>query len=227
MGTKYQIVFNRLKLLSRKNTAYFFSEMMSHPYAEEEGWGYSDVQRVGDVVFATLQKRVSTYYRVWNEELQQVERQCFQIVTEVPFEIDFQRGLLIAEGTNTQLNRIKQSFRQVFWNEFVYEEINLMPTDYVGMLNDSGMITTIGELTINDFRYEGCLIGHYIAKPTIQLDILEKIGEHAKNIIRAKIRITIQGEDAQLTVSNRSVLSLDADEGAKAAFVNYLKQKLV
>ena len=227
MRTKYQIVFNRLKVLSKKDAAYFFSEMMSHPYAEEEGWGYSDVQRVGDTVFATLQKRVSTYYSVWNEYLQQVERQCFQIVSEAPFEIDFQRGLLIAEGTNTQLNRIKQSFRQVFWNEFVYEEINLMPVDYIGILNESGMINNIGELTLNDFQYEGCLIGRYIAKPTCQLDILEKIGEYAKSIIRAKIRIIIHGEEAQLTVSNRSVLSLDADEDAKAAFVNYLKQKLV
>lgn len=227
MGTKYQIVFNRLKVLSNKDAAYFFSEMISHPYSEEEGWGYSDVQREGDTVFATLQKRVSTYFSVWNEELLQVERQCFQIVTEASFEIDFQRGLLIAEGTNTQLNRIKQSFRQVFWNEFVYEEINLMPVDYMNMLNESGMIIIIGELTINDFHYEGCLIGRYIAKPTCQLDILEKIGEHAKNIIRAKIRIAINGGDAQLTVSNRSVLSLDADEDSKMAFVNYLKQKLV
>ena len=201
--------------------------MMSHPYSEEEGWGYSDVQRVGDTVFATLQKRISTYYSVWNEELQQVERQCFQIVAETPFEIDFQRGLLIGEGSNAQLNRIKQSFRQVFWNEFVYEEINLMPVDYIGMLNESRMITSIGELTLNDFHYEGCLIGRYIAKPTSQFEVVEKMGEHAKNIIRAKIRISLNSEEAQLTVSNRSVLSLDASEDCKIAFVNYLKQKLV
>lgn len=224
---KYQVVFNRLKVLSKKDATCYSMEMMSHPYSEEEGWGYSDVQRVGDTVYATLQKRISTYYSVWNEELQHVERQCFQIVTEVPFEIDFQRGLLIAEGSNAQLNRIKQSFRQVFWNEFVYEEINLLPVDYIAMLNESRMITSIGELTINDFQYEGCLIGRYIAKPTSQFEVVEKIGEHAKNIIRAKIKITLNGEDAQLTLSNRSVLSLDASEDCKIAFVNYLKQKLV
>ena len=224
---KYQVVFNRLKVLSKKDTTCYSMEMMSHPYSEEEGWGYSDVQRVGDTVYATLQKRISTYYSVWNEELQHVERQCFQIVAEVPFEIDFQHGLLIAEGSNAQLNRIKQSFRQVFWNEFVYEEINLLPVDYIAMLNESRMITSIGELTINDFQYEGCLIGRYIAKPTSQYEVVEKIGEHAKNIIRAKIKITLNGEDAQLKVSNRSVLSLDANEDCKIAFVNYLKQKLV
>lgn len=224
---KYQIVFNRLKVLSKKDATSYSTEMMSHPFSEEEGWGYSDVQRVENTVYATLQKRISAYYSVWNEELQQVERQCFQIVTEAPFEIDFQRGLLIAEGSNAQLNRIKQSFRQVFWNEFVYEDINLMPVDYIAMLNESRLITSIGELTINDFQYEGCLIGRYIAKPTSQFEVVEKIGEHAKNIIRAKIRITLNGEEAQITVSNRSVLSLDASEDCKIAFVNYLKQKLV
>lgn len=226
MGTKYQIIFNRIKVLSKKKAADYTTEMMSHPYSEDEGWGFSDVQRVGDVIFATLQKRVSAYYSVWNDEFHQVERQCFQIVSEVPFEIDFQLGLLIAEGTNTQLNRVKQSFRQIFWNEFVYEEINMTPVDYMELLNESGMITTIGELTINDFQYEGCLIGRYIARPSNQLDILEKIGEHAKNIIRAKIRIVIHGEEAQLSISNRSLLTLNANEDSKTVFVNYLKRKL-
>ena len=72
---KYQIVINRLKVNSRRETAYYASEMMNHPFSEKEGWGYTDVLRVEDSISATLQKRISASYRVWNEELQQVEKQ--------------------------------------------------------------------------------------------------------------------------------------------------------
>lgn len=227
MGTKYQLVFNRIKVLSKKDVEYFASKMMEQPYSEEQGWGYCDVQRIDETVRATLQKRISTSYSVWNEILQQVERQNFQIVVEIPFELDFQQNLLLAEGTNTQLNRIKQSFRQVFWNEFVYEDIHLMPVDYLRIFKESSMLGAVGELTINDFQYEGCLIGRYVAKPTSQQDILSKMGEHAKNIIRAKFNIAINGEESVLRVTNRSVMTLESSEYAKEAFVSYLKTSLV
>jgi len=220
---KYQIVINKLKVNSKKDTAFYASEMMAHPYSEEEGWGYSDVLRVDNTISAMLQKRVSASYIVWNEELQQVEKQNFQVVTEVRFEMDFQYGLLVAEGTNTQLNRVKQSFRQIFWNEFVYEEISLMPADYIKILSASKMLVSISEITIKDFQYEGCLIGRYAAKPTIQLDVLEKVGENAKNIMRVKLMVSIKDKEYLLTVSNRNVLTLDFSDDAKEDFVSYLK----
>lgn len=223
---KYQIVINKLKVLSKKDTATYASEMMAHPYSEEEGWGFSDVLRVGDSIKAVLQKRISTYYNVWNDEIHQVERQCFQIVTEVPFEMDFHQGIIVADGTNTQLNRVKQAFRQIFWNEFVYEEVALMPIDYISMLSETGKLSSIEELSINDFQYEGCLIGRYNAKPTSQLNIIEKLGEHAKNIIRVKIKIYLSGGDGLLSVSNRNVLILDSSEDAKEEFVIFLKSGL-
>lgn len=227
MGTKYQLVFNRIKVLSKNDAEYFASKMLEQPYSEELGWGYCDVQRIDETVRATLQKRISTTYSVWNEKLQQVERQNFQIVVEIPFELDFLQNLLFAEGTNTQLNRVKQSFRQVFWNEFVYEEIHLMPVDYLRILRESSMLGSVGELTINDFQYEDCLIGRYVAKPTSQQEIMSKIGEHAKNIIRAKFYIAINGVESSLHVTNRSVITLESTEDAKETFVKYLKTKLV
>ena len=115
---KYQIVINRFNALSKKDSATYASEMMAHPFSEDEGWGFSDVLRVGDSIKAVLQKRISTYYNIWNDEIQQVERQCFQIVTEVPFEMDFHDGLLLAEGSNTQLNRVKQAFEFLFGCSF-------------------------------------------------------------------------------------------------------------
>lgn len=220
---KCQIVINRLKANSKKETAYYASEMMSHPYSEEEGWGYTDVLRVDDTITATLQKRISTYYSVWNEELQQIEKQCFQIVSEVRFEMDFSHGLLIAEGTNTQLNRIKQSFRQIFWNEFVYEELPLMPVDYLKLFSETRVLSSIVEISINDFQYEGCLIGRFTAKPTSQFDILTKVGENAKNIIRAKLKISFGSEESLLTVGNRNVLVFDSSDDVKDVFVSFLK----
>lgn len=224
---KNQLVFNRIKVLSSKKQKDYASEMMSHPYSEEEGWGYTDVLQIDGSINATLQKRISTYYNVWNDELQQVERQCFQIVAEIPFELDLNRFILMAEGTNIQLNRVKQSFRQVFWNEFVYEDINLMPVDYINMLQKSGKLLAIGELTINDFLYEGCLIGRYNAKPTSQINIIEKFGEHVRRIIRAKLKIDLVGEECILCVSNKNVMTLESTVDAKVELVNYMKAYLV
>ena len=223
---QYHIVINHLQVLPKKDVEQYASEMMDKPYSDERGWGYADVIRTGNTINATLQKRIPTYYSIWNEEEQLLERQLVQIVKEIPFEMDFGQHLLLAEGTNTQLNYVKQSFRQVFWNEFVYEEINLLPVDYINMLTESHLLTSIGELTINDFQYEGSLIGRYTAKPTSQLDILKKIGEHAKNIIRAKLKVTINNEECLLCVSNRNVLVLESSDDAKEAFVNYLKANL-
>lgn len=219
----YQIVINRFRANTSKETAFYASKMMSHPFSEEEGWGYTDVLRADDVISAVLQKRISASYSVWNEEIQQVEKQNFQVVTEVRFEMDLQRGLLVAEGTNTQLNRVKQSFRQIFWNEFVYEEISMLPIDYIKILSGSKMLSSILEITISDFQYEGCLIGRYAAKPTSQYDILEKVGENAKNIIRAKLKVCVNNEEYLLTIGNKNVLALDFSEDAKEVFVSYLK----
>lgn len=224
--SKYSIIFNKLKILTKKDAAHYASEMMSHPYSEEDGWGYSDVQRVEDRVYAILQKQVSNYYHVWNEEVQQVEKQCFQIVVEVPFEIDFQSGLLIAEGTNVQLNRVKQSFRQIFWNEFVYEEILLMPIDYIRIFEESRILISVDELTINDFLYDEKMIGRYTAKLTSQQDILSKIEEHAKNIIRTKLKVNLNDESAYLTVNNKNIIVLDSTYDSKETLISYLKSNI-
>lgn len=224
--SKYQLVINRLKAVSKKDAAQYASEMMAHPYSEKEGWGYVDVLRVDDTICATLQKRIATYYSIWNEELQHIEKQCFQIVSEMRFEMDFQCGLLIADGTNTQLNRVKQSFRQIFWNEFVYEEIEMMPADYIQLLTQSQMLSSICELTINDFKYDDCLIGRYTAKPTSQHDVMSKIDEHAKNIIRAKLQVVVNSEEISLTVGNNNVITLDSSDDAKEAFVIFMKENI-
>ena len=220
---KFQIVINKFKPLSDKSTDYYVSEMKNHPYSDETGWGYTDVMCVGDTVKATLQKRVSTSYSIWNEVLQRVERQSFQIVVDVYFELDFQHHLFIAEGTNTQLNRVKQSFRQLFWNGFVYEEIFMLPADYLSLFSQAGMLVNVGELTINDFQYDGCLIGRYVAKPVSQSDVMNRLSEYDKKVIRVKMLINLKGEEGILTVTNKGVLSLDASEDAEATLLDYLK----
>ena len=223
---QYHLIINHLRVLSKKDAKQYAAEMMNCPYSEDRGWGYSDVIRIGKVISATLQKRIPTYYSIWNEESQILERQLVQIVKEIPFEMDFQRGLLLAEGSNAQLNHVKQSFRQVFWNEFVYEPIDLTPYDYVSMFIESSWLESIDELTINDFKYEDCLIGRYIAKPTSQLDVKNRLAENAQRIIKAKMTLCISEEKAKVIVNNRNVVTLEATEETEEKLVNYLKSKI-
>lgn len=223
---QYHLIINHLRVLSKKDAKQYASEMMNCPYSEDRGWGYSDVIRMGEVISATLQKRIPTYYSIWNEETRALERQLVQIVKEIHFEVDFERGLLLAEGSNAQLNHVKQSFRQIFWSEFVYEPVDLTPYDYVSMFIESSWLETIDELTINDFKYEECLIGRYTAKPTSQLDVKNHLAENAQRIIKAKMTLGISDEKCKMIVNNRNVVTLESTEEAVVNLVNYLKSKI-
>lgn len=213
-----------MQVASKRDVRSFAGEMLSHPYSDEEGWGFNDVVRKDDIVYATLQKRTPVYYSVWNEELQQLERQLIQVMREIAFEMDFGRGFLVAEGTNTQLNLIKQCFRQSFWGELVYEAMDFVPYDYISLFSNDGILSSVKEITINDFHYEGILLGRYIARMTSPINIDEKLSEYAKNIIRARIEFSMNGEHCELTVNNRNVLSVVCSDSAKTSLIDYLKQ---
>lgn len=220
---KYHIIINRLRCKSSKNIELYVNALLEHPYSDEQGLGYRDVIHTDSIVSATLQKKVPTYYNIWNEEIRQIERKIIQIIKEVQFEIDFNNELIIAEGTSTQLNLIKQSFRQLFWNEFVYEQINLLPVNYIQLFIDLGILTSIDEISINDFRYNSCMIGRYIAKPLEQNGIMDKLNENAVKIIQAKIRIWIQEEECTLSISSNSMI-LESSEVAKDEFLKFVKK---
>ena len=201
-------------------------EMMDHPYSDESGWGYADVIRNNNTVYATLQKLLPINYNIWNPELHQIEQQLIKIIKEIRFEIDFDRGLLLVDGTNTQLNYVKQSFRQIFWNEFVYESINLIPVDYIKILRKSDLLISIDEITIKDFQYEGCLIGRYTAKPINQLDIVEKLIDNSKNIIHVKVKTLFDDDECILSVNNNNVMILESSESAKEKFLQFIKSNI-
>lgn len=221
---KFNIVINRLQVASKRSVESFATEILSHSYTDDEGWGYNDVVRKDNVIYATLQKRIPVYYSVWNEDQQQLERQLIHVVREIPFEIDFAKGFLVAEGTNTQLNILKQCFRQSFWGEMVYESLDFIPYDYVSMFSKDGILSSIKEITINDFQYEGILLGRYIARMTSPVNIEEKLSEHSKNIIRAKIVFIMEGEQCELSVNNHNVMSVICSDSAKSVFIDYLKR---
>lgn len=223
---QYHLIINHLQVLSKKEAKQYASELMDNPYSEEKGWGYADVIRTGNVVNATLQKRIPTYYNIWNDESLMLERQLIQIIKEIPFEMDLGRGLILAEGSNAQLNHIKQAFRQLFWNEFVYEPVNLTPFDYVRMFIESSWLESIDELSINDFQYEDCLIGRYIARPTSQYDVWNHIANYAQHIIRAKMTLDISDEKCKLTVNSKNVAILEASEQSEDIFLTYLKSNI-
>lgn len=221
---KYNIVINRLQVDSKRGVDSFAKELLGHTYSEEEGWGYNDVVRNDGIIYATLQKRMPVYYSVWNEESQQLERQLIQVIREIPFEMDFDKGFLVAEGTNTQLNLVKQSFRQMFWGELIYDTLSVVPYDYVSLFSRDQILNSIREITINDFQYEGILLGRYIARMTSPVNVEEKLAVHAKNIIRARLMFSLGGEQCELTVNNHNVMSVTCADNVKSEFVEYLKR---
>ena len=143
------------------------------------------------------------------EDIAEITEKAMQ--GEIDFETSIKDRVQLLEGT---------SIEDV---EKVAEELPLMPVDYIKMFSETRVLSSIVEISINDFQYEGCLIGRFTAKPTSQLDILTKVGENAKNIIRAKLKISFGGEESLLTVGNRNVLVFDSSDDVKDVFVSFLK----
>ncbi|MCS3255987.1 hypothetical protein NXV10_01910 [Bacteroides thetaiotaomicron] len=159
---KMNIVFNHFNSRNNKDSEYYFTKLLSFPYKEDEGWGFSNVEQNDNFLEVTLLKRLPTYFSSWNDGLNIMEKKTIQIVKEVKFYLDFGRGLLSCEGGITNLNYVKQALRLSFWKEFVYEDLKMLPYDYLIFLMQDEYLSEIKEITINDFNYNDIVIGNIL-----------------------------------------------------------------
>lgn len=71
---KMNIVFNRFNSRNNKDSEYYFTKLLSFPYKEDEGWGFSNVEQNDNFLEITLLKRLPTYFSSWNEDLNIMEK---------------------------------------------------------------------------------------------------------------------------------------------------------
>lgn len=223
---KYNLVFSKFTLDKRINIKSFYADLIRKEYSELDGWGFSDVDVVDDVISATLLKSVTAYYRSWNTETNEMERQSYSMVKEIRFFVDFEKNYLTVEGCNADMNKVKQAFRSQFWNMFTYEPLNLAPFNYLQIFEKDKILTKIEEVTINDFVCGNMLLGRYVAKFLSISTCAKVLEEYKVNLIRIKAFLTYHNEQVNITVTKNSSLTICCNDNTKYSFYKYLTSKL-
>lgn len=82
---KFNLVFNKYAVDKGKDSKYFYADLVRKKYSELDGCGFSDVDIVDDMVSATLLRSITAYYRSWNTELNEMQRQSYSMIKEIRF----------------------------------------------------------------------------------------------------------------------------------------------
>lgn len=223
---KFNLTFSKFTIDKSFDSKSFYADLIRKEYSEIDGWGFSDVDVVDDIVSATLLKSITAYYRSWNTETNEMERQSYRMVKEIRFFVDFEKNYLSVEGSNADMNKVKQAFRSQFWNMFTYEPLKLIPFNYLHIFEKDKILTKIEEVTINDFACGNMLLGRYVARLTsISAGPIE-LEEYKETLIRIKALLSYHKEWVNITVSKNSSLSISCSDNIKYSFFKYLTSKL-
>ena len=102
---KFNLFFCKFDITRNLEVKDFFSELVKHKYSEEKGWGFADVDLSSSMVSATLLKSITAYYRIWNADIGEMERQYYNMVKEIRLHVDFERNLMAIEGSRADMNK--------------------------------------------------------------------------------------------------------------------------
>lgn len=223
---KFNLVFSKFTIDKSIDSKCFYADLIRKEYSDQDGWGFSDVDVVDDVVSATLLKSITAYYRSWNTETNEMERQSYSMVKEIRFFVDFEKNYLSVEGCNADMNKVKQAFRSHFWNKFTYESLTLKPFNYLQIFEKDKILTKIEEVTINDFACGGMLLGRYVAKFLSISTCSKELEEYKANLIRIKAMLNYHDEQVNLIVSKNNSICIYCNDNTKYSFFKYLTSKL-
>ena len=224
---------NRLNLTSckldvsqSKTSNYYFENLSSISYKEEEGWGFENVEKKENVISAIYIHKVHSYYYIWDETLQAKDKRFVEVVKEIQFIMDFEKHLLIVVGKNQDMNAIKQGLRKVFWNHFIYDDLTMIPFDFLNLFVSENLLDAILEVTINDFEYKKQMIGKYIVK-RIKFDntgaFLNKAKESIENM---KFALSFKGKNLEVVAKTKGRLSCQTKKGDLYDFMLFIKDKI-
>lgn len=223
---KYSIVLNRISISSHVTIKDFFTELIKREYDKESVWGFSNVNLIDSLVSAILLKKVTAYYRVWNDKTEEMEQQSYNMIKEIKFCVDFKKSYFMVEGGVSNMNIVKQSFRNMFWNSFIYSSIDKTPYDYLLLFQKDKLLVDIDELTINDFRFKEIFLGRYIARLTMPILDIEFLSNYKSSISKSKMILKYMDENIIFTVSKTNNLTIACSENVKFSFLEYLMSKL-
>lgn len=216
----------RLDVSQNKDWKYYFENLRSISYKEEEGWGFDDVERKKNIISAIYIHKVHSYYYAWDENLQTKDKRFVEVIKEIPFIMDFDKHLLIVEGKIQDMNAVKQGVRKVFWNHFVYDDLVMTPFDFLHLFVSENMLEDILEVTINDFEYQKQMVGKYIVK-RIKLDNIEDfLDRNKQSIEKMKFSLYFQGKEMDVVAKMKGRLCCQSKVADLHDFMLFVKDKI-
>lgn len=224
---KFNLVFNKITVNNNElNSKEFFAKLISIPYSNKDGMGFTDVDLVDSLVSATFLKSITAFYRIWNAETGEMEKQSYELVKEIRFYLDFEKHYLAVEGNIADMNKVKGAFRNYFWKNFTYDTLSLSPYNYLEILQSDQYLNCINEITISDFSYSNILLGKYVAKIVDPTTDVDDLSEYKYNIVKVKTRLNFENETIAFSASSNNLLNLACSDKVKYLFFKYLTSKL-
>lgn len=223
---KLELTSCSVKVNSDKACRFYFETLRLSNYKETEGWGFDEVELSKNVLAAKFIHKVYSFYYTWNEKLQLKEKQKVSVIKEVRFLMDFNRHLMMVEGKISDMNAIKQGLRKIFWNHFVYDDLQMVPYDYLSLFISDGLYERILEVTICDFEYKSQMIGKYIVKRISAGKIESFLSENRQRIDKIKLLLTYHDKNVEVVVKGKERVSCQSSEDGNYEFMLYLKNKI-
>lgn len=224
---KFNLVFNKITVNNNElNSKEFFAKLISIPYSNKDGMGFTDVDLVDSLVSATFLKSITAFYRIWNAETGEMEKQSYELVKEIRFYLDFEKHYLAVEGNIADMNKVKGAFRNYFWKNFTYDTLSLSPYNYLEILQSDQYLNCINEITISDFSYSNILLGKYVAKIVDPTTDVDDLSEYKNNIVKVKTHLNFEDEVISFSAGSNNLLNVECSEEVKYLFFKYLTSKL-
>lgn len=223
---KTNYALSKFWLSVEKKPKDFFKVLINKPYNDNIGFGFEDVYFEDGIINANLLKKTPTYYYSWDEGTNSKQKINIVFVKEIPIRMDFKDNILLACGTISDLNSLKESLRNLFWNNFTYDSLSMKPFDVLKLFKNSDSIESINEISILDFNFEGIMSGRFNVKNADVNKSLDYLLDSKKEIDKISIDIIFEENIIKLTFKNNGKFSLQGKEDSKVDFLNYFCTKI-
>ncbi|PWB06079.1 hypothetical protein C5O25_11455 [Paramuribaculum intestinale] len=175
----------------------------------------------------TLLKSVIRYYQVWNPETSVLEKKSYTQVKEINFRIDLLHSSFIVEGGVKDMNTVKQSLRQIAYNEFTYAPLDTTLYSLLVKFSFDAILESIEEVVLTDYRTEKLFVGNYSAKLVDPFVKIDSLANYEKLIGRFKAVLSLSGRRVVIIANTKSNFIVIGSENDRLELMEYLTNKLL
>lgn len=197
----------------------------NNSYNEEAGIGILDFWSEGQIISATLLKRVPTFLNEYDVKNKAFEKRNVFIFQKVHFEIDIALSILYTIGSSSNLSLLKGFLKSIINEKIIISSITTPPFEVYTMLKKSKVKFQISNVSIEQFDYNGA-IGKFAAKITNTLMIKEIINNYKDQFSKIVFDIQYLDQTFSAHVYPNGIIGIITEVENENEQFYYLKQIL-